>query len=90
MIWVKDPLRPGMITMGPWERRVFLNADGTKTVEELVRHLAAQSGPKEPLPEKFEEMILEIIVDFAERSRVIKLADEVSELPASFLHPALA
>ncbi|MCB0711962.1 MAG: hypothetical protein KDD67_06500 [Ignavibacteriae bacterium] len=85
MIAVKEPYRPRFLTMEPWPQKVFLDADGKKTVEEYVYHTAAGYNVRQGVPPELADLILEIINDFAENYKIIELVDTVSELPDSFL-----
>ena len=67
--------------MEPWHEITFIAADGEQTVEEFVKHMAAQYEGDEP--DGLREQIHEII-DTLTNEGILRIHDELQTLPPYF------
>lgn len=82
-ISVLDPKSPRMITMDAWPQLVFLEANGQKTIEEFILHMAKQY---KKIPNELDEVILHQINQLFKEG-LINLNDEKAKLNADFVGP---
>lgn len=80
MIHVKDNHRSRMITMDPWPRLIFLEAEGQKTVHDFFYQMVSQYRRDEPVPDDLDVEVLEIIESLI-NERLIGLCNEKKKLP---------
>ncbi len=78
-IHVIDNKSPRVITMGEWPQRIFLDADGQKTVAEYVIWMANQFD-NGMVPENFDKSMILTMQDLIEDGQMIELIDEKTTL----------
>lgn len=69
-----------MITMDPWPRLIFLEAEGQKTVHDFFYQMVSQYRRDEPVPDDLDVEVLEIIESLI-NERLIGLCNEKKKLP---------
>lgn len=79
-IYVIDNNAPKMITMDLWPQLVYIEADGQKSISELIYGMASQYSREEPIPEGLDATIIEVIESLL-HNRIIELSAERKELP---------
>ena len=72
MIFVIDNHAPRLITMDPWPQKIFLAADGQKTILEYVNEVAGEYRSK--VPERLDQTIIHEIETLLEE-KIIELLD---------------
>lgn len=82
-IRVLDPKSPRIITMDAWPQLVFLEANGQKTIEDLVLHMAKQY---KKIPNELDEVLLHQI-DQLIKEGLIALNGEKVKLNENFAGP---
>lgn len=86
MIHVFDLNSPRVITMDPWVQVVYLEADGQKTIHELVYQLASSYRRNETIPHELDKQII-YVVESLLRDKLIELSDGKKELPEHLKKP---
>ena len=86
MIHVFDLNSPRVITMDPWVQVIYLEADGQKTIHEIVYQMASGYRRNEAIPNELDKQIL-YVVDSLLRDKLIELLDGKKELPDHLKKP---
>jgi len=86
MIHVFDSKRPRMITMDPWPQRIYLDADGQRTVDAYIQSLRARY-PRGSAPVGLAETVFDELRKLVEEEGLVVLTDEPVELPANIRDP---
>lgn len=86
MIHVFDPNSPRVITMDPWVQIIYLEADGQKTVHEIVYQMASSYSPNEAIPRELDKQIIYVIESLL-NDKLVELLDSRKELPEHLKKP---
>ena len=86
MIHVFDLNSPRVITMDPWVQIIYLEADGQKTVHEVVHQMASSYSPNEAIPHELDKQIIHVIESLL-KDKLIELLDGKKELPEHLKKP---
>jgi len=86
MIHVFDLNSPRVITMDPWVQIIYLEADGQKTVHELVYQMASSYSRNEAIPHELDKQII-YVIDSLLKDKLIELLDSKKELPEHLKKP---
>ena len=86
MIHVFDLNSPRVITMDPWVQVVYLEADGQKTVQDLVYQMASSYSRNEVIPHELDKQIIYVLESLL-RDKLIELLDSKKQLPEHLKKP---
>lgn len=85
-IFVVAENSPTFITMDPWPQKIFLDATGKTTVSEYIYSLAKEY-PRNQVPEKLVQMILDTLFQLNEKEKLIEFSSIPVELKKETIHP---